>query len=139
MEKDNSLLYTCYINDMDFIDELINCLNSIEYSEFDEDYIDELLDSRDSDPFDAEWCRVNKKINSLKNDKNYTNLNKEVQGKIREKVFMIIKQNTESELSDYVSDDFGLIYDSFIVNYKDEWLNKFIREYKNRRIPAGEL
>ncbi|MBY6929034.1 hypothetical protein [Clostridium botulinum] len=139
MEKDNSLLYTCYINDMDFIDELINCLNSIEYSEFDEDYIDELLDSRDSDPFDDEWCRVNKKINSLKNDKNYTNLNKEVQGKIREKVFMIIKQNTESELSDYVSDDFGLIYDSLIVNYKDEWLNKFIIEYKNRRIPAGEL
>ncbi|EES49427.1 hypothetical protein NE172_16715 [Clostridium botulinum] len=39
----------------------------------------------------------------------------------------------------YVSDDFGLIYDSLIVNYKDEWLNKFIREYKNRRIPAGEL
>ncbi|GAA0787781.1 hypothetical protein [Hathewaya limosa] len=124
---------------MDLIDELINCINRIDYSTFDEDYIDELLDSRDSEQFDTEWCRVSKKINSLKNDQNYGNLNKEVQVKIREKVFMIIKQNTGSELSDYVSDDFGLIYDSLIVNYKDEWLNKLIKEYKNIRIPAGEL
>ena len=26
---------------------------------------------------------------------------------------MIFEKNTESELADYVSDDFGLIYDSF--------------------------
>lgn len=62
-----------------------------------------------------------------------------MQDKIREKVFIIIKKNTFSELSDYVSDDFGLIYDSLIVNYKDEWLDKLIEEYKNKRIPVGEL
>lgn len=124
---------------MELIDELIDCLNSIDYSEFDEEYIDDLLDRRDSNPFDDKWCRVSKKINSLKNDENYTNLNKEMQDKIREKVFIIIKKNTFSELSDYVSDDFGLIYDSLIVNYKDEWLDKLIEEYKNKRIPVGEL
>ena len=124
---------------MDLIDELINCINSIDYSAFDEDYIDELLDSRDSDPFDTKWCLVYKKINALKNEQNYTENIKKSQGKIREKALMIIKQNTDSELSYYVSDDFGLIYDSLILNYKDEWLNKLIDEYKNRRIPFGEL
>lgn len=117
---------------MDLIDELINCLYSIDYSVFNEDYIDELLDGRDSDLFDTEWCRVYKKINALKNDQNYTDVIKEEQGKVREKAFMIIKQNTGSELSDYVSDDFGLIYDSLILSYKDGWLNKLIEEYKNR-------
>lgn len=50
---------------------------------------------------------------------------------------MIMKENTESELSDYVSDDFGLIYDSLILNYKDEWLDKLITVYKNKKIPFG--
>ena len=46
---------------------------------------------------------------------------------------MIIEKNTESELADYVSDDFGLIYDSFVLNYKDEWLEKVIAAYKNKK------
>ena len=37
------------------------------------------------------------------------------QNKIREKVFMIIADNIESELSDSVSDDFGVIYDSLVL------------------------
>ena len=52
---------------------------------------------------------------------------------------MIIEENIDSELSEYVSDDFGLIYDSLVLNYKDEWLNKLITAYKNKKIPAGEL
>lgn len=39
---------------------------------------------------------------------------------------MIIADNIESELSDYVSDDFGVIYDSLVLIYKDPWLNKLI-------------
>lgn len=124
---------------MDLINELMNCLSNIDYNMFDEDYINELLDSRDSAPFDTEWCRVDKKINVLKNGQNYTEEIKKAQCKIREKVFMIIGQNAGSELSAYVSDDFGLIYDSLVLNCKDEWLNKLIEEYKNKRIPSGEL
>ena len=71
--------------------------------------------------------------------KNYTDEIEKEQGKVREKAFMIIEQNTQSELSDYVSDDFGMIYDSLILNYKDEWLNRLIEMYKNKRIPSGEL
>lgn len=35
---------------MDFMNELLNCLNSIDYDTFDEDYLNELLDNRDSAP-----------------------------------------------------------------------------------------
>ena len=35
--------------------ELLNKLNNINYKEFN---IDELLDKRDSEPFDSEWVRV---------------------------------------------------------------------------------
>lgn len=124
---------------MDFMIELLNCLKNIDYGTFDEDYLNELLDSRDSAPFDTEWCRVDKEIKALKNTQSYTDENEKEQSKIREKAFMIVEENTESELSDYVSDDFGLIYDSLVLNYKDEWLNKLIATYKNKEIPAGDL
>ena len=39
---------------MDLMNELLKCLNSIDYNIFDEDYLNELLDSRDSAPFDTE-------------------------------------------------------------------------------------
>lgn len=124
---------------MDLMNELLNCLNSIDYDLFDEDYLNELLDSRDSAPFDTEWCRVDEEIEALKNTQSYTGENEEAQGEIREKAFMIIEENTESELAEYVSDDFGLIYDSLVLNYKDKWLDKVIAAYKNKKIPCGEL
>ena len=124
---------------MDLINELLNCLSSVDYGAFDEDYLNGLLDSRDIAPFDTEWCRVYDEIEALKNDQNYTDEIEKEQSKVREKAFMIIEQNTRSELSDYVSDDFGMIYDSLVLDYEDEWLNKLIETYKNRRIPNGKL
>ena len=124
---------------MDLMDELLNCLSGIDYDTYDENYINGLLDSRDRAPFDTEWCRVYDEIEALKNDRNYTDEIKKEQGKVREKAFIIIEKKTQSELSDYVSDDFGMICDSLVLNYKDEWLNKLIEMYKNKRIPSGEL
>lgn len=124
---------------MDLINELINCLSSIDYSRFDEDRINELLDSRDSAPFDGEWCRVEREIDTLKNERNYTKETEKEQGKIRERAFLTVERNAGGELSEYVSDDFGLIYDSLVLDYRDDWLDKLIEEYKNKRIPAGKF
>ncbi len=124
---------------MDPINELLSALSDIDYSVFDEDRINDLLDSRDSDPFDAEWRRVSAEIELLKNDRNYTPKIEAQQSKIREKAFMTVERNIQSELSEYVSDDFGLIFDSLVLNYKDEWLDKLIESYKNKKIPSGEL
>lgn len=125
---------------MDLMNELLHCLNRIDYEAFDEGDTDELLDRRDIDPFDTEWCRVSKETEALKKIQSYPDEAKKEQRKIREKAFMIMIENTaESELAAYVSDDFGLIYDSLVLNYHDEWLNKLIEAYKNKKIPAGEL
>jgi hypothetical protein len=124
---------------MDLMNELLNCLSNINCDTLNENCLNELLDSRDSAPFDTEWCRVNEEIEALKNTQSYTNENEEAKGKIREKAFMIMEENIESELAEYVSDDFGLIYDSLILNYKDKWLDKVIAVYKNKKIPSGEL
>ena len=124
---------------MDLINELINCLKNMDYSMYDDDCINELLDSRDSAAFDTEWCRVKKEMDALKTAQNYTDEIEKGQSRIREEVFLIIEKNAGGELSDYVSDDFGLIYDSLILKYRDEWLNKLIEEYRGKRIPAGEL
>lgn len=125
--------------DFDLINELVECLGRINCGAFDEDYLNELLDNRDSAPFDTEWCRVNSEINALKNDQSYSDEIEKEQSKIREKAFMIMEQAAAGELSGYVSDDFGLIYDSLVLNYKDEWLNKLIEAYQKNEIPAGEL
>lgn len=123
---------------MDFMNKLMDCLGNIEYSTFDEGYINELLDNRDNASFDAEWCRVDAEMGALKNSQNYGDENKMEQDKVREQAFMIVEQNVEGELAEYVSDDFGLIYDSLVLGYKDDWLDWLIEEYQNARIPAGE-
>lgn len=124
---------------MDLINELLHCLNGIDYNIFDEAYIDMLLDSRYSAPFDTEWCRAYEEINAFKNSQAYTDDMQEEQDNLREKVFSMIEEYAESELAAYVSDDFGLIYDSLVLNYHDEWINKLIAAYKDKKIPAGKL
>lgn len=117
------------------IEILLDCLRNIDYSQFDDDSITELLDLRDCEPFDSEWCRVDSEITRMKY--NYTFQNQ--QDQIRKEAFFIVENNVGSELADYISDDFGLIFDSMAVGYKDEWLSKLINMYRNGKIPCGNL
>lgn len=55
VEPKEALSFKQEDKDLDLMKELMNCLNHIDYSIFDEDYINELLDSRDNAPFDTEW------------------------------------------------------------------------------------
>ncbi len=48
--------------------DLIDKLNHIQYEELD---IDEILDQRESHPFDTEWMRVYKDIKELKKGKKF--------------------------------------------------------------------
>lgn len=112
--------------------ELLNKLNAINYEELD---IEEILDKRDSDSFDGEWVRVYQAIEKLKKGKDV-----ESTTKYREKAYrMVYEKSEDDELSGYISDDFGLIADSKILNYTDEWLDKLIACYQGAVIPCGEL
>ena len=52
------------------MDTLITNLEKIDFSKIDVDF---LLDNRETAPFDTEWIRVYKLIDTLKKEKNYSN------------------------------------------------------------------
>lgn len=112
--------------------ELLNKLNNIKYEELD---IDEILDKRESDPFDSEWMRVYQAIKELKKGKKFDHTTD-----IEEKAYITVYEKTDNdELAGYISDDFGLIADSKTLNYSDEWLDKLVACYEKAIIPCGEL
>ncbi len=121
------------------INALLDCLRSLDISNDTEDDINDILDGRDDEEFDSEWCRADSEIENLKNDGNYTSLNEIEHDEICKKAFFIMEDKFSSELSDYISDDFGLIYDSIVTGYHDAWLSKLIEAYQNGRIPTGKL
>ena len=117
--------------------DLIEILSSIKYDALN---IDELLDCRDSKVFDLEWTRIYKAIEALKNEENYSELEKIENSNIRETVFKKIYALTnDGDLAGYISDDFGLIFDAQLLEYEDAWLNKLISCYNNKSIPCGIL
>lgn len=112
--------------------ELLNKLNNIKYEELD---IDEILDKRESDPFDSEWMRVYQAIKELKKGKKFDDTTD-----IEEKAYITVyEKSNNDELAGYISDDFGLIADSKTLNYSDEWLDKLVACYEKAIIPCGEL
>lgn len=112
--------------------KLLNMLNNINYEDID---IDEFLDKRENKTFDSEWIRVYNNIEKLKKNKNIKD-NKD----ICKKAYIIVFEKTEcDELAGYISDDFGMISDSKMLNYSDEWLNKLIDCYEKCEIPCGKL
>lgn len=121
------------------INALLESLRSIEISSYTEDDINAILDDRDADPFDSEWCRVDREIAALKTEENYTGSNEKEHDAICKEAFFIMENKISSELSDYVSDDFGLIYDSIAVGYQDPWLSRLIASYQNGTIPTGDF
>lgn len=116
---------------------LIELLKQIDFSTLD---IDELLDNRDAEVFDAEWVRAYNAVESLKNAENYSEVEKQNNSEVRELVFRTIYEITsDGDLAGYVSDDFCLISDARILGYEDSWLNKLSACYENRIIPSGSL
>lgn len=119
------------------MDVLIELLKQIDFSTLD---IDELLDNRDAEVFDAEWIRVYNVVESLKNAEKYSEVEKKNNSEIREQVFRIIYELTsDGDFAGCVSDDFGLIADAKLLGYDDSWLNKLRSCYENRTIPCGSL
>lgn len=112
--------------------ELLNKLNNINFEELD---IDEFLNKRDIEPFDSNWVRVYQIIEELKKGRTIDSTRD-----IEKKVYIIVYEQTgNNELAGYISDDFGLIADSKILGYTEEWLEKLISCYENSLLPCGVL
>ncbi len=119
------------------IDILFEQLGKINFEQMD---YDEVLDQRDFSDFDSEWCRVEEQLKAMRQEKEFTEEDNEILDDIREKVFLEIYNRTNhDDMAAYISDDFGLICESELLDYKDDWLNKLIECYQHAQFPYGEL
>ena len=96
--------------------------------------IDDMLDARDCDPFDSEWCRVNELVTQRKlaaDTAVYA---------LRESAFKRAFAITESaDACGYISDDFGLLADASRADISDPWLVALAASYASGSLPHGEL
>ena len=112
--------------------EMLDKLNQINFEELD---IDDFLEQRDSELFDSEWVRVYQAVEELKKGKVIDDTSE-----IAKKAYITVYEKAEDdELAGYISDDFGLIADSKMLGYSDEWLDKLISCYEEAKIPCGKL
>ena len=102
--------------------------------------IDLILDSRDEECFDDEWIR---NYNSIKSIETKIVINSENEATIEticEISYKITYEATKSsDLAGYISDDFGLIAEALLIDYKDDWLNALASEYVRERVPHNVL
>ncbi len=119
------------------IDKLLDSMTSEMFVNLD---IDKILKERDSDPFDSNWTKTYKDIERLKIEKGYSDEQIEGNDICRKKTFFkACDVYSYTELTGYISDDFGLIYDSIQLDYKSPWLEKLIACYLENRVPTGDL
>ena len=109
------------------LNKLISALTPKMFENID---IDSILDKRDSSPFDTNWVREFEEIEKLKAKVQISD-----NTEIRKLVFMKCYEMGAKELAEYISDDFGLIFDSIELQYKSEFIDKLCDDYLNYRMP----
>lgn len=106
-------------------------------SNYTNDDFDMILDKRDEDSFSERWMEI---FDIVKEKIIKEKLDKTSSDNLREKVFkLVFSLTSNSDLSSYVSDDFGLILQSIQIQYKDYWLNSLWLEYKKGNLPFKNL
>ncbi len=116
-----------------FVDEdLANILLKYEEDEF-----DNILDQRDDESFSDIWMKAYDEVKLLSEQKN---IDKTFSDQLREAVFKKVLGITNiSDLASYLSDDFGLIYDSVMVQFSSNWINALWNKYKSNELPYGNF
>ncbi|WP_289064382.1 hypothetical protein [uncultured Zobellia sp.] len=112
----------------DFIED--NLSNIIQKNSEDELY--DILDNRDEDDFSDKWMEIYEDLKEkCKNSKSE---------KLREIAFKKVNEFSKiSDLSSYISDDFGLFSDAIQIDYQNEWLNGLWLKYKQMEIPNKDV
>ncbi len=98
---------------------------------------DEILDKRDSDPFDSKWVNCFKEIE--KRLRNFP-LTEEIENEIhelREISFKVTSEATKQhEISSYVSDDFELISKAIYLRLNNNFANEMLESYRENNVPS---
>ncbi|PQO37999.1 hypothetical protein [Blastopirellula marina] len=98
--------------------------------------IDEALDNRDADPFDADWGEAHAQIaDSVIDARDRPGL-----VELREAVYLRCYQLTQNaDLCGYVADDFGLIGTYLLLDEQNDWVNALWLQYRDGHFPCGNL
>ena len=115
----------------------LDLLGKVDFS--DVDVADDLIDARESEPFDGEWMRVYSAIQDA-----------EVEGELQTKNVIVDELREwafkrahgvsgNSEIAAYVSDDFELLARALQAGWSDEWLGALWQTYRAGRFPCGSL
>ncbi len=101
--------------------------------------IDDLLDARDSEPFEAQWVRVHATLENLQTQTPLSKNETREETAFRKDVFQAAYAITGGEAAGYISDDFGLFWSALRNDFQDDWLNALWLVYKAGEFPHGEL
>jgi uncharacterized membrane protein len=125
-----------YVKILDvFKHKTINYLKTLDAAQ-----IDEVLSNRDCEFFSTQWTRAYSEVDKIKQKENLTEIYRKQDAKLRRAIFLEVYNITLSGImASYISDDFGLILDSLVFVYKDDWINSLWSQYVRRKIPQGKL
>ena len=98
----------------DIAARLVEVLDALDLKESADADIDAYLDARDEDPFDSDWLSAHQELESRKRGLDEPSLRKleRANGKLRERVFKRVLGQAGDDIAGYISDDFGLMFDS---------------------------
>ena len=115
----------------------LDLLGKVDFS--DVDLADDLLDERDSDPFDSEWMRAYSAVQDAEVEGELQTKNVTID-ELREWAFKRAHGiSGNAELASCVADDFELIARALQANWSDEWLGTLWQTYRAGRFPCGDL
>lgn len=110
-----------------------------EFDSVDSGSIDDLLDTRDSEPFEAPWVRVYTALENLQTQKPLSKDETREETAFRKDVFQAAYPIVGGEAAGSISDDFGLFWSTLRNDFQDDWLNALWLAYKAGEFPHGEL
>lgn len=115
------------------LDEIIISLGNL-----DEEAVYEILDSRETDPFDSNWVEAYEDLkqhleNFNENEKKELD---EFLKEIRKEAFIkTIKASQSSDLAAYVSDDFEMIGTALILEFSNSFIASMLNSYDLGIVP----
>lgn len=108
----------------------------LNFTEFDSEKIDAMLDSRDSSEFEEDWLKVFQKLENRPFDAKDLKTVKNIREIAYKKTY---NSTNHSELSAYVADDFEMIAKSLLADLNDEWLNALFLSYLHGLFPHSKI
>ncbi len=128
------------MTNLESLKTLLQANHTLTFQNFDEETMDEMLDSRDSSDFENDWVRVFREIELREKLKPLQSGDLAELEAIREIAYKKTFSATQhSEHASYVADDFDLIGKSLFLDFRDEWLNSLFLSYLQGIFPHAKL